>query len=93
MEEINLLIISEELDKRDSIFSKEKNFRLDFDEVFSDVRKTFKTKLSMNDLVDIGKRILRYRTNRIKSTQRVYLALREIGKSAHYSEIAKILIQ
>jgi len=46
--------------------------------------------LNDSDVQEIAKRVARFRNKRLTVTQRAYIALRTIGRPAHYSEITDV---
>jgi len=61
---------------------------VDPERVASSLERGQKLPLNRQDLVILGRRIARHRWRNLSKAQMVYFALREIGKPAHYSEIA-----
>jgi len=87
---IGLTILSKKNTTEHELLNKEKAIRVQFEDAISDTKQQFENQFSFEDIVAIGKRIQRNRQDRIKSTARVYLCLKQLGKPAHYSEVAKV---
>jgi len=90
MPRLNLSLLTDSRVRENILLSPAKSERVRFDEVIEDLKPYLEEELSFEDIVEIAKSVQKKRKDRIRSTARVYLALKELRMPSHFSEITRI---
>ena len=68
-------------------------YSVDVDATASYLKNKVRMHLSNEDFMFVSRKVARYHRNRLKKVQKVYLALREIGKPSHFSIVTEMFAE